>query len=224
MREIFHRTKNGCGHRQIHMCLRHEFGFTIAKKTVLKVMRELKLICEIRKKGFRKYSSFKGAKIYLPNIIDRNFTAELPFRKCGTDVTEFSLSFGKAYLAPIIDFCTNEIVAFSISQRPDMKQQMELLRRFEKYLPKRVNTILHSDMGWQYQHAHWQNCLKNHNIIQSMSRKGNCLDNAATEQVFGHLKDEFFKNQNWTNFQSFKADLTKYISHWNHKRRQERLL
>ena len=83
--------------------------------------------------------------------------------------------------------------------------------------------ILHSDMGWQYQHETYISTLAENGFIQSMSRKGNCIDNGATEQVFGHIKDEFFRGQDWQTFESFKADLDAYITHWNTTRRQVKL-
>jgi transposase InsO family protein len=78
-------------------------------------------------------------------------------------------------------------------------------------------------MGWQYQHAEWCGRLEEAGIVQSMSRKGNCIDNGATEQVFGHLKDEFFRNRVWPSFDAFKRDLDAYVVHWNTRRRQVKL-
>ena len=89
--------------------------------------------------------------------------------------------------------------------------------------PAGAEPILHSDMGWQYQHETYISTLADNGFIQSMSRKGNCIDNGATEQVFGHLKDEFFRGQDWQTFESFKTDLTAYITHWNTTRRQVKL-
>ena len=83
--------------------------------------------------------------------------------------------------------------------------------------------ILHSDMGWQYQHQWWRDELERLGIRQSMSRKGNCLDNAATEQVFGHLKDEFYRGREFDSYEQFKHELDAYIVHWNTRRRQIRL-
>ena len=223
VKEIFSRTANGCGHRQILMRLRREFDITISKKTVLKVMRELGLVCKIRRKGFRKYSSFKGVTNAVRNLIARDFKAAAPFTKIGTDVTEFALPFGKVYLAQVVDFHSNEILAYSISQSPNMLQQKEMFDAMVKVLPPEACPILHSDMGWQYQNPAWIRWTKKHNVTRSMSRKGNCLDNAATEQAFGHMKDEFFKGQSWDAFDAFKSDLTAYITHWNTKRPQERL-
>lgn len=223
-KEIFHRTKNGCGHRQLLMCLKAEVGCSIAKKTVLKLMREAGLICSIRRKRFTQYNSYRGhvGKI-VPNIMNRDFRAQKPWQKMGTDVTEFAQPWGKAYFAPIYDFCTKEIVAWSISKSPDMKQQIDLLSNFFSKMPSDAQPILHSDMGWQYQQYIWGKLLKDKGVVQSMSRKGNCLDNAATEQVFGHLKDEFFRGQKWNNYEDFERDLNSYIFFWNNQRRQIKL-
>lgn len=223
VKEIFNRTANGCGHRQILMRLRREFNITISKKTVLKVMRELGLVCKIRRKGFRKYSSFKGVTSTVPNLIARDFKAEAPFTKIGTDVTEFALPFGKVYLAQVVDFSLKRdsgLLHQSISKHAPTKRDV---RCNGKGLAARACPILHSDMGWQYQNPAWIGWTKKHNVTRSMSRKGNCLDNAATEQAFGHMKDEFFKGQSWDAFDAFKSDLTAYIAHWNTKRPQERL-
>ncbi|WP_232385582.1 MULTISPECIES: IS3 family transposase [Enorma] len=223
--EIFGRLPNGVGHRQVAMELRAVDGARIADKTVLKMMREMGLRCGIRREtDHHRYNSYKGVvgKTF-ENVLGRDFAADGPWRKMGTDVTEFRLSFGKAYLAPVYDFGSKEIVAWSVSERPDLAQQEEMLAMLAAAKPEGAAPVLHSDMGWQYQHAAYVRALAENGITQSMSRKGNCLDNAATEQVFGHIKDEFFRGRDWDTFESFKADLEAYIHHWNHVRRQVKL-
>ena len=223
--QIFSRTPNGCGHRQVAMCLRAEEGARIADKTVLKMMREMGLRCSIRReRAYHRYNSYKGnVGQSFGNIIGRDFKADGPWQKLGTDVTEFKLSFGKAYLAPVYDFASKEIVAHSISMHPNLAQQQEMLQILMDAKPAGAEPILHSDMGWQYQHETYIRTLAENGFIQSMSRKGNCIDNGATEQVFGHLKDEFFRGQDWQTFESFKADLNAYITYWNTQRRQVKL-
>ena len=223
--QIFSRTPNGCGHRQVAMCLRAEEGERIADKTVLKMMGEMGLRCGIRRETkYHRYNSYKGdVGQSFDNIIGRDFKATGPWQKLGTDVTEFKLSFGKAYLAPVYDFASKEIVAHSISMCPNLAQQQEMLQMLMDAKPAGVEPILHSDMGWQYQHKAYISALADNGFIQSMSRKGNCIDNGATEQVFGHLKDEFSRGRDWDAFESFKADLEAYIHHWNHVRRQKKL-
>ena len=223
--EIFSRTANGCGHRQIAMCLRAECEAVIADKTVLKIMKEMGLICGIRREtDCHRYNSYKG-KVgeTFENVLGRDFKADGPWQKMGTDVTEFKQPWGKAHFAPIYDFGSKEIVAWSTSMSPNLAQQMELLDQLMGKIPAGKAPILHSDMGWQYQHASWCGRLKDAGIVQSMSRKGNCIDNGATEQVFGHVKDEFFMGQEWPSFEAFKRDLDNYVVHWNTRRRQVKL-
>ena len=223
--EIFSRTANGCGHRQIAMCLRAEQGAVIADKTVLMMMREMGVRCGIRREtDYHRYNSYKGeVGETFENVIGRDFAADGPWEKMGTDVTEFKQPWGKAYFAPVYDFGSKEVVAWSTSLHPNMAQQHELLDQLLSKKPEGCAPILHSDMGWQYQQAGWCNRLKEAGIVQSMSRKGNCIDNGATEQVFGHIKDEFFRGRKWLCFEDFKKDLDDYIIHWNTRRRQVKL-
>ncbi|MFC5222393.1 IS3 family transposase [Bifidobacterium leontopitheci] len=223
--QVYARTPNGCGHRQVHMCLVHEFGVRVSRKSVLKVMRRMGLRCAIRRANpYRRYSSYRGdAGAGVPDLLQRDFTADGPWQKLGTDVTEFKVAGAKAYLAPVYDMCLKEIVAWDVSPSPDMAQQQRMLDMLEERMPEGVEPVLHSDMGWPYQHRLWRDRLEAMGIVQSMSRKGNCLDNAATEQVFGHLKDEFYKGREFASYEEFKAGLEAYIVHWNTKRRQERL-
>lgn len=223
--EIFSRTANGCGHRQIAMCLRAEEGAVIADKTVLKMMREMGIRCGIRREtAYHRYNSYRGVVgRTFENVIARDFDAGAPWQKLGTDVTEFKVAGGKAYWAPTLDFCTKEIVASDISTTPDMAQQARMLDELLPKIPEGAAPTMHSDRGWQYQHASYTSRLEAAGIVQSMSRKANCIDNAATEQLFGHVKDEFYRGREWKTFEDFKRDLEEYIVHWNTSRRQVRL-
>ncbi len=207
------------------MELRAVDGARVADKTVLKIMGEMGLRCGIRKEtDHHRYSSYKGAVGgTFENAIGRDFSADGPWQKMGTDVTEFKCSFGKAYLAPVYDFGSKEIAAYSISEHPDLAQQKEMLAMLVAAKPEGKRPILHSDMGWQYQHAAYVGALAENGFVQSMSRKGNCIDNGATEQVFGHIKDEFFRGRDWEDFESFKRDLEEYVVHWNTRRHQVKL-
>ena len=223
--EIFGRLPNGVGHRQVAMELRAVDGARVADKTVLKVMGEMGLRCGIRREtDYHRYNSYRGVVgETFENVLGRDFAADGPWQKMGTDVTEFKQPWGKAYFAPVYDFGSKEIVAWSTSTSPDMAQQVELLDQLLAKMPEGAAPVLHSDMGWQYQHAAWSGRLRDAGIVQSMSRKGNCIDNGATEQVFGHMKDEFFRGRAWPDFESFKADLDAYVVHWNTRRRQVKL-
>lgn len=217
IKEIFSRTPNGVGYRQVRMALRHEQGLCISGKTVLKLMREEGCYCKIRR---ARYNSYKGEiGKAAGNILNREFKAEGPRQKLATDVTEFAVAGGKAYLSPIMDMYNNEIVSWSISAHPNMVQVLEMLRGLTRH-KLGANPLLHSDQGWQYQHKQYQKILNDMNITQSMSRKATCLDNACMEGFFGHLKDEFYRGQEYKSFEEFKEKLDAYINYWNNERRQ----
>ena len=223
--EVFSRSPNGCGHRQIAMCLRAEDGAVIADKTVLKMMREIGISCGIRREtDYHRYNSYRGVVgRTFENVLGRDFSADGPWQKLGTDVTEFKQGWGKAYFAPVYDFGSKEIAAWSISRHPDLAQQEEMLDMLIPKMPEGAHPIMQSDMGWQYQHDRYCGRLEEAGIVQSMSRKGNCIDNGATEQVFGHVKDEFFRGRKFPDFDTFKRELEDYIVYWNTKRRQVKL-
>ncbi|THV57069.1 IS3 family transposase [Chryseobacterium candidae] len=127
-----------------------------------------------------------------PNILERNFKADQPNRKWATDVTEFNVSGSKLYLSPIIDLYNGEIISYDLSERPAFAQVMNMLKKGLRKIKNTENLIIHSDQGWQYQMKAYQHLLREKGIIQSMSRKGNCLDNAVIENFFGTLKSEMF--------------------------------
>ena len=207
------------------MELRAVDGARIAGKTVLRMMGEMGLRCGIRREtDHHRYSSYRG-KVgeTFENALGRDFSADGPWQKVGTDVTGFKCSFGKAYLAPVYDFGSKEIVSWSISRSANMAQQKEMLEGLLAKMPEAASPVMHSDMGWQYQHDGYCKTLEEAGIVQSVSRKGNCIDNGATEQVFGHIKDEFFRGQSFESFEEFKERLEAYIVHWNTRRRQVKL-
>ncbi len=148
--ETFGRLPNGVGHRQVAMELRAVDGARIADKTVLKMMNEMGLRCGIRREtDYHRYNSYGGVvgEVF-GNVFGRDFSADGPWQKMGTDVTEFKCSFGKAYLAPVYDFGSKEIVAWSISEGPGLAQQEEMLAMLMAAKPEGASPILHSDMGW----------------------------------------------------------------------------
>ena len=216
VREAFSRTANGMGYRQVALVLRNEQGLCISGKTVLRLMREEGLFCRIRRK---KYNSYRGERGKVArNVLGRDFSADRPMRKLVTDVTEFRQPWGKAYLSPVMDLYNNEIVAWSVSERPNMAQVDDMMAMLEPRLD--VPALLHSDQGWQYQQRSYQLKLSELGITQSMSRKATCLDNACMEGFFGHMKDEFYRDRRFDSFESFKAELEAYIVYWNTRRYQ----
>ena len=166
-----------------------------------------------------KYKSYKGevGKV-APNILKRNFEANKPFEKLTTDVTEFSVCGEKVYLSPILDLYNREIVSYSISLSPNLEQIREMLSGLFEKLPETARPLFHSDQGWQYQMREFQRMLAEHNIQQSMSRKGNCLDNSCMENFFGRLKTEMFYGETFQSTDEFIRTLKEYLLYYNNER------
>ena len=184
---IYHENQGRYGYRRITLEMRNR-GYVINHKTVSRLMKDLGLKCQVRIKRYRSYKGEIGK--VAPNLIDRNFHADAPNQKWTTDITEFSLFGKKLYLSPILDMFNGEIVSYNISERPHLGQVMDMLDKAFEKIPDNTGLIFHSDQGWQYQHKRYQQRLKEQGIRQSMSRKGNCLDNAVMENFFGLLKSE----------------------------------
>ena len=141
-----------------------------------------------------KYRSYKGeVGKTAPNRIKRNFNTKAPNRKWTTDVTQINIGMDKCYLSPILDMYNGEIVSYTISDHPDLKMVMDMLEKAFVAREVGVGLMLHSDQGWHYQHRSYQKSLQDHKIVQSMSRKGNCLDNAMMENFFGIMKSELLE-------------------------------
>ena len=217
---IYHENKGRYGYRRITEELRQR-GFSLNHKTVQRLMKVLGLVCRVRMKKYRSYKGEVG-KI-APNLLKRNFEAEKPNQKWVTDVTEFSLFGQKLYLSPIIDLCSRDIVSYSISDRPVLSMVTQMLDKAYTKIPDGINLILHSDQGWQYQHKQYQRMLKAKGIRQSMSRKGNCLDNAVIENFFGLLKSELLYLQKFDSMEHFKSELIDYLDYYNNRRCKAKL-
>lgn len=172
----------------------------------------------------KKYKSYRGevGKI-APNLLQRDFEAAKPNQKWVTDVTEFSLFGQKLYLSPILDLCSRDIVSYALSDKPVLSMVTKMLDKAFAQIPENTELILHSDQGWQYQHRQYQRMLKDKGIQQSMSRKGNCLDNAVIENFFGLLKSELLYLQGFQSMEHFKAELVEYLDYYNTSRRKAKL-
>ena len=222
IREIFNDHQQRYGYRRITMELRNQ-GIVANHKLVLRLMNEMGLYCKVRRK---KYKSYKGdvGKV-APNVIKRDFNAEAPNCKWATDVTEFSIASGKVYLAPILDMFNGEIISFDIGKSPTLQQTAGMIDRALQQHPKLEGLIFHSDQGWQYQNRLIQRRLEKAMITQSMSRKGNCLDNAIMESFFGIMKSEMFigYEKTFQTFDDLELAIREYIDYYNNRRIKLRL-
>lgn len=212
---IYQRHKGRYGYRRITAELR-QAGESVNHKRVQRLMGALGLKSVVRVK---KYQSYRGsAGVVAPNILDRNFQAEGPNEKWVTDITEFKVGDKKLYLSPILDLYNGEIVAYQTHARPVLDMVKTMLGKAFSRLSGREKPVLHSDQGWQYQHQAYRHLLKSRAITQSMSRKGNCFDNAAMESFFGTLKAEFFHLQRFDSVEQLKRGLDHYIRYYNQRR------
>lgn len=215
IKSIYHKHKGRYGYRRITHELENK-GIVINHKTVLRLMKLLGLKSVIR---IKKYKSYKGEQGKIaPNILERNFKATAPNQKWATDITEFNVSGKKLYLSPIIDLFNQEIISYELTDRPVFNQVVTMLKKAFKKIPNNTNLTLHSDQGWQYQMKQYQCLLKRKGIIQSMSRKGNCLDNAIIENFFGILKSELFYIKKFRTIEELKTEIKQYISYYNNVR------
>ncbi|OON99390.1 MAG: transposase [Epulopiscium sp. Nele67-Bin004] len=218
IKEIVSQNNNLYGYRRVALELRNK-GFIVNHKKVLRLMKKEGILARIRRK--RKYSSYRGeiGKI-ADNHIKRHFEATKPNQKWFTDVTEFHLRGEKLYLSPILDAHGRYIVSYNISTSPNLEQIKDMLK---KAISKGIDykgLILHSDQGWQYQHNTYQKTLKEYGMIQSMSRKGNSVDNGLMEGFFGILKCEMFygKEKDYKSIQDLIKAIDDYMYYYNHQR------
>jgi transposase InsO family protein len=212
---IYHQHKGRYGYRRITATLKNS-GIQINHKRVARIMHKCGLKSLVRVK---KYKSYKGQQGKIAsNLLKRNFEARKPNQKWVTDVTEFNVAGKKLYLSPIMDLYNGEIVSYNVSQQPTTYQTMDMLEKALGKLPEHCKPILHSDQGWQYQMKGYQYRLRQRKIKQSMSRKGNCLDNAAMESFFATLKSEMFYLKKFTSIQTLTTEIDSYIYYYNNNR------
>lgn len=220
IKRIFHENKGRYGYRRVTTALRNS-GFTLNHKTVQRLMKEMGLVCRVRMKKYRSYKGEQGT--VAPNLLNREFTAEKPNQKWVTDVTEFRLFGRKLYLSPIFDLYSGDVVTYTLSDSPNLSMVITMLEQAFQKIPNDTNLILHSDQGWHYRHKHYVAMLKEKGVRQSMSRKGNCYDNAVMENFFGHLKSELLYLQEFDSLDHFKQELIDYIDYYNNRRIKARL-
>lgn len=214
---IYNQHKGRYGYRRITLELRNR-GTILNHKTVLRLMNKLGIQGKRKRTKYRSYAGQVGK--VAPNLLGRNFTAGKPYEKLTTDVTQFSIVSGKVFLSPVQDLFNGEIISYSVTQRPVYAQIEKMLFKAFEIIPDDSGAILHSDQGWQYQMKYYQKAVKMKGLVQSMSRKGNCLDNSPMESFFGTMKNEMFYDQekNYQTFSQLKQAIDEYIHYYNNDR------
>lgn len=215
IRALYERHQGRYGYRRITAALQ-QLGTFVNHKTIQRLMQELGLKSLVRIKKYRSYKGDVGRAA--PNILQRQFGAQEANQKWVTDVTEFKVAGEKLYLSPVMDLYNGEIIAFETSKRPVFEMVSKMLKKALPRLKAKDKLILHSDQGWQYRMPAYQDLLKQSQVEQSMSRKGNCLDNAAMESFFAVLKTEYFYLNKFTTVEELQNGLVEYIQYYNHDR------
>jgi putative transposase len=215
IKAVYERHKGRYGYRRITAVVQQS-GCQVNHKVVQRLMGLLGLKSLVRPK---KYRSFKGeVGQAAPNKLQRQFAAGAANQKWVTDVTEFNVAGEKLYLSPVLDLYNGEIVAFETSKRPVFELVSSMLKKALGRLASHERPMLHSDQGWQYRMPAYQRQLEERQLVQSMSRKGNCLDNAAMESFFAVLKSEFFYLNKFDSIDALRDGLANYIHYYNHDR------
>lgn len=205
------------------MILENKYGMIMNHKKIRRIMQEYGLKTKIRRKNPYKLLAKKTQEhSTCANILNREFKSEKPNTKYCTDITY--LYYGnsqKAFLSVIKDIATGEIIANSLSRHLTIDFVNKMLDDTLKATPidKLVGLLIHSDQGFHYTHPSFRLKLKANGIVQSMSRKGNCLDNAPIESFFGHFKDEV-NYKGCKNFEELKDKIDEYIYYYNNERYQ----
>lgn len=215
--ELFNANNRCYGYRRIHSLLLQE-GRKVSEKVVRRLMVEANLFAQSKRK--RKYNSYQGEITPAPaNLLERDFHADSPNTKWLTDITEFHIPAGKAYLSPIVDCFDGLLVSWTVSTRPDAELVNTMLDLATGTLDGK-HPIIHSDRGCHYRWPGWLERIEKSGLIQSMSKKGCSPDNAACEGLFGRIKNEMFYNRSWADvsMDSFMDNLDSYLNWYNNKR------
>lgn len=221
IRVIFDGAKQRYGYRRVLGELRRQ-GWQVGHKLVYKLMKQMGLKSKVRPR--KKYSSYRGKVSHIAdNVLGRNFTPEEPNKVWVSDVTEFRVAGTKIYLSPVMDLCDRVILAHELSTSPSTRLTSVSLEKALSVHKPGLGLIVHTDQGFQYQHSSWRALINSVEGVQSMSRKGNCYDNAVMENFFGHLKTEMYHGEYYASVEEFYQAVNDYILWYNNERLQQRL-
>ena len=222
IKEIFEKGKRKLGWRTIQMKLFATHNIVMNHKKIQRIKIKYRLFTKIRRinpykmimKKTKEHRTFE-------NILDRNFNQATPFRAFGTDITYLPFNHRMAYLSAVKDFASGEIVAWDVSQHIEMDIVLNTVNNMKqnKNISSFTNILIHSDQGAHYTSPQYINMIKELNMVQSMSRKGNCIDNAPTESFFGHFKDDV-DYADCKSFEELKEVIRNYIHYYNNERQQ----
>jgi len=221
VQEAYEHSRKTYGYRRIRIWIERECGLKINYKAVLRLMRKLNIRSIARERNpYKGINNHYGSIHAYPNHMKQNFHAERPNQKWGTDITYISTQQGFVYLAVIKDFFDKSILGYSLSRNLSVRLVLKALKMASDKAPSPQGVILQSDQGPQYQSAPYHYLTSRYGINPSMSRPGNCLDNAPTESFFSQLKEEWLKHMKIKDFEHASMLVESYIDFYNNDRIQ----
>lgn len=222
IKEIFNKGKGKYGWRTIQMKLKRDKGVIMNHKKIIRIKNTYGLATKIRKvnpykaimKKTQEHQTFN-------NILDRDFKAAHPHKKFCTDISYLQFNRRHAYLSAVKDLASKEVVAWNVTRHLEMDLVLDMVDNLKNNpaISSFEDIVMHSDQGFHYTNPEYINRLKELNMVQSMSRKGNCIDNAPVESFFGHFKDDA-DYQDCKTFTELKDKVDNYMNYYNHDRPQ----
>lgn len=217
IRSVYDEHKGRYGYRRITAELCNSMAESVNHKCVQRLMQKMGLRSLIRAK--KRSRLVQGiSDVHVPNVLKRDFCSTAPNQKWVTDITEFKVNGQKLYLSACMDLYNGEIIAHRMAERPVFELVFGTFEVALASLEDSSKLTVHSDQGWQYKMQPYRAMLAHHGVTQSMSRKGNCFDNAAIESFFGTLKAEYFHLANFDGLAELKAGVHDYIRYYNQER------
>tara|TARA_Y100000991_G_C21947945_1_gene338325 strand:- start:116 stop:922 length:807 start_codon:yes stop_codon:yes gene_type:complete len=207
--EIFKDGRGNYGTRRIKFSLQNK-GFQVSRRRIARLLKQLELCCKTKRK-FKATTDSKHSLPIAPNLLERRFTSSLPNQVYTGDITYIPTNEGWLYLAVVIDLYSRKIVGWSMANNMKTKLVNDalLMALWQRKPPRGL--IWHTDRGSQYASHNHRTILQQHGIKQSMSRKGNCWDNAVSESFFHTLKTELIHHQRFKTREEAKAAIFEYI-------------
>jgi transposase InsO family protein len=219
IKDIFNKGKRKLGWRSIQMRLLHDRGLIMNHKKIIRLMKKCQLFVKIRVKNPYKYMAKKTQEHRIfANKLNREFNQLIPLKVLCTDITYLHFGGQLAYLSAVKDVASGEVVSWNISQSLGLSIVFNTIEKM-KNRTNFQNTIIHSDQGFHYTSPEYSQKIKDLGMIQSMSRKGNCIDNAPMESFFGHFKDDV-DCQSAKTFGELSGIVDEYMEYYNNRRYQ----
>jgi putative transposase len=218
IKECQEKSKGTYGYRRVHIWLNRKYGIVINPKTVLRVMNQFNLLSQIRRR--KKYQKMQQQLHKYDNILNRDFTATKPNQKWVTDISYIHTNQGVLYLSMIRDLFDSTIIAYKTGTEQTVNLVLNTIKAAKDKEKVTIGLQLHSDQGFQYTSAGYFNLTKEYAITPSMSRRGNCYDNACAENFFGILKSECIYRSKPKDFKEARLLIDDYIYFYNYERIQ----